>query len=346
METRKLQQIKTGTFVLSLPRSWVKKNGLEPKSRIVLDEEEDGSLRLYPDQGIVQETLDITLNLDDLEFDTTDLQYCVFTHYIQGRDKISIISERPIPLELKKNLKKLLVELPGTIVVPEEANKLIFKILISPKAFSLEDHITEASAFSLSLQRDAVQSLTSQNVQSANEVIERSQEAKGHYRMTVRQVALASLNRNLAKEMRIRNCHECITFALIARDIFGLIRHSASIARQVVIIGDEIVQRESYEIIDKMSQITYEMQRDAVHAFLKKDIKLAMSVMSKMDKVRTLEKELMAHIETYSRNIQNTRVSGALRMVGSDLRRIAGYSIAISDDAMNRILAPKPSFLR
>ncbi|KPV62893.1 MAG: PhoU domain protein [Candidatus Bathyarchaeota archaeon BA1] len=337
MEIRRLQKIKGGSFTLSLPRRWVEKGRLKSGEQIAVSEEEDGSLRLYPITEAFEKPLEVTLKLEDYP-DLRALEYCIGTYYIQGSNKISIVSKDIIPAEHKKRLKLLRMELPGIEVAEEEANKLGFQVLIDPAIFSLESLIEKTSSFSLHLQEDAVRSILERNFQLAAEVMERSKEALRHYRITIRQIALASLSRSIAKKVGVRNCQECITFALIARDLNRLVYHSSSIARHFLTLEHKKgIDREILDMLKDMSKVAHEMQGKAVQAFLKKDVKLAIITMGKMDTIRGKEKVLLVKVRE---KIEDVDTGIILGMIARDLRRIAGYAVAMADDAMNRVLTP------
>jgi len=58
-----------------------------------------------------------------------------------------------------------------------------------------------------------------------------------------------------------------------------------------------------------------------------------------MSDVRLKEKMLLT---TILKSVKDADLAVALSHITRDLRRIAGYSVAIADDAMNRTLAPTP----
>jgi len=335
MDIRRLQRIKGGSFTLSLPKSWVEKRKLKRGEQIAVLEEDDGSLRLYPVTKPLEKPLEVVLALEDYP-NLRALEYSVGIYYIQGSNKIDITSKEIIPAEQKRRLKLLRTDLPGVEIAEEEAKKISFQVLIDPAAFSLKSLIEKTSAFSLNLQEDAVRSMVEQNFALAEEVLERGKEAQRHYRMTIRQVALASLNKSIAEAVGVRSCQECITFALIARDLSRLVYHCSSIARHILNIKDARIDQEILDTIASMSTVTYEMQAEAVHAFLKRDVKLAVIAMGKMDTIRKREKTLLTKIM----DISDVDTAVTLGMIARDLRRIAGYSVAIADDAMNRVLTP------
>jgi phosphate uptake regulator len=339
MEVRRLQHIKGGSFTLSLPKEWVEKRKLTRGEEIAVFAEEDGSLRLYPLKMEREEPAEVVLALDDFP-DVRALEYCIGTYYIQGSDKINITSKNMIPAKVKKRLKLLRMDLPGVEVAEERADAVSFHAIIDPAAFLLESLIKKTSSFSLHLQEDAVKSILENDIQLANEVIERSKEALRHYRMTIRQVALASFSKPIARKVGVKNCRECVTFALIARDLNRLVYHSSSIAMQFLTVeGMSKVSREILRAVEEISNIVHEMQRDAVHSFLKKDVMLAIATMGRMSSIRQKAKDLLT---TILKEVKDADLAVALSHIARDLRRIAGYSVAIADDAMNRTLAPIP----
>ena len=89
--------------------------------------------------------------------------------------------------------------------------------------------------------------------------------------------------------------------------------------------------------MEELSDIVYHMQKDAVRSFLDKNVKLAISVMNRMGEVRSREKKLLTLILRKARDVET---AVALSHIVRNLRRMAGFSIAIADDAMNRALTP------
>jgi len=337
LEIRKLQKIKGGSFILSLPKQWVENRRLKSGEQIVVSEEEDGSLRIFPLGAAIEESLEVSLSLEDYP-NLKALEYCVATYYIQGSSRINIISKKIMSAEQKKRLKQLRTELPGVEVGEEDANRLSFQVLIDPATFSLESLLDKASAFSLRLQEDAVKSLVEWNLPLAKEVQERGGEAQRHYRVMIRQVALASLSRTIANKIGVRNCQECVTFALVARDLSRLVYHSSSIARHVLLLeGKRKTDSTILKAIADMSRVASEMQSNAATAFLKKDVKLAVAVLNRMGEMREKEEVLLKSI---MEKVNDVDTAITLSIIARDLRRIAGYAVAIADDAMNRVLTP------
>ena len=337
MEVRKLQKIKGGSFTLSIPKRWVDKMDLKSGEQMAVSEE-NGSLSIYPIASISERPLEVTLALEEFP-DLKALEYNIATYYIQGATRINVVSKQIIPAEQKRKLKLLRLTMPGVEASEEGANRISFQVLIDPAAFQLESLLRKTSDFSLHLQEDAVKSVVNWDIPLAKEVIERSGEAQRHYRLTIRQVALASTNKTIAKEIEVADCQECVTFALMARDLSRLVYHCSQIARHI--LSQEQKRRISHVIVNlvtELSNLVYEMQRDAVQSFLDRDPRLAVQVLRRMSQVREKEKELLKEIMA---KVEDVDTAVALGLIGRDLRRIGGYSVAIADDGMNRVLTPK-----
>jgi len=337
LETRKLQKIKGGSFTLSLPKKWVEKRKLRSGEQIAVSEEDDGSLRIVPMGIWFEKPFEVTLALESFA-NLQALEYCVATYYIQGSSRINITSKKIMSAEQKKRLKQLRTELPGVEVAEEEANRLSFQVLIDPTTFSMESLIEKTSAFSLKLQEDAINALMEWNVALAKEVQERAGEAQRHYRVMIRQVALASLSRTIADKTGVRNCQENITFALVARDLSRLVYHSSQIAGHVLKLGAKRkVESGILKAFTSLSDVAYKMQANSSTAFLKKDAKLAVKVLTRMNEIREKEEALLKSI---MENVKDVDTAVTLSIIARDLRRIAGYTVAVADDAMNRVLTP------
>jgi len=169
-------------------------------------------------------------------------------------------------------------------------------------------------------------------------VQERGGEAQRHYRVMIRQVALASSNRTVADKTGVKNCQENITFALVARDLSRLVYHSSQIAGHMLRLG--VRRRVDSEILNafsRLSKVAYEMQVNAAAAFLKRDAKLAVTVLTSMSEIREKEEALLKSI---MEKVNDVDTAVTLSIIARDLRRIAGYSVAVADDAMNRVLTP------
>lgn len=194
--------------------------------------------------------------------------------------------------------------------------------------------------FSLKLQeeRHNIKALANSDLKLAMEMLERSNEAQRHYRFTIRLVATAAFNPVVAKKLGVKCCPDAINFTLVVRDLSRLIYHSSSIARHILELNGRKVEHEILNFLGKMLSVAYEMQKMSMEAFIKKDVNLAIKVFGRMNEVRELEKAILKGIMEKVTNIDSAIT---LSMIARDTRRLAGRTVAIADDVMNRVLRPK-----
>ena len=85
-----------------------------------------------------------------------------------------------------------------------------------------------------------------------------------------------------------------------------------------------------------MSDVTQTMQSLAVEAFLGRDFVKAQRVMKLMTCVRNLDDRLSLRILNHPKGVRRA-VSEML--IAREIRRIAGYSVAMADATANRVLS-------
>lgn len=120
MSVRRLQKIKGGSYIISVPSEWVRKNNLDVKSELKVYEVYDG-LKVKPIKDIKAEKV---IEFNDL--DTT--LYLVSVFYMQGISKIVITSKSPMSSDVKKRLRELQLTHPGLEIVDETFNSVTFNV--------------------------------------------------------------------------------------------------------------------------------------------------------------------------------------------------------------------------
>lgn len=334
---RRLQQIKGGSYTTSLPKDWVEQQGLKGGDLLDVHKCLDGALRLYPSS--VDNSQKITLNLEEFRR-TKDLGYSIRTYYMQGCDIIYLKSKKIIPEDVKTHIRLLRMELPGFDIIKESAYSLDFQVMIDKKTYTIDSLVSTTSEFADRLHRDAIKSLINCHTGLAEDVVGRVSEALRQYALSVRLISQATQDTPYASAIGSMDCREAVTYVLFSRDIQRIIYHSSSIANQVITFGQSnIIKKNLADTIKWISTKVLEMQNSASKAFLNKDVELALNAIQLMSEVSAKDKMFRSNLLVE----KNIRLVIGLSKVADDLRRIAGYSVAMADDAMNRILVPGKS---
>ncbi|MEM2515458.1 MAG: PhoU domain-containing protein [Candidatus Caldarchaeum sp.] len=338
LNVRSLQLIKGGSFTLTIPKWWVDKQRLKKGSKLVLAE--DGqSLKMISTSALrARKTAEI--DLDKME-ELQHAVYMVWTYYMQGADEIEVKSSSPITLEKKRRLRELRMDLQGIDIAKEDERSIKYVVAGEFDDITLDSVIRSMHSMALVIQQDAVKSVLNGDVEMASEVVGREPELLRIYRRAIRQIALCSMNPETAYKSGINNSRELITYAVLARDLNRSVYHSLYVARHFTRYGRPLDDSQLLEIIQKMSDAAYQMSELAVAAFLEKDMNKVFSVVKSMEKVRQLDEELNMRV---LQTVKETDKAVIAMMIGRELRRVAGYAVAMADIAANRALGPKTAF--
>jgi len=328
---RSLQFIKGGSCTITVPRWWVSKHHLAKGSRLFLAED-GASLRIVP-KALMSEKRIARIDLDALE-DTKSVKYRVWTYYMQGADRIEVRSRAPIPADVKRAFREIRMDLPGIEVVKEDSESILFGVSVGDERRPLDDLIREIQSVALSVHRDSMHAVMKGDRALASEVLTRETEILRSYRALIRKLALCSMNPELAYLSGVGSSRELITYALLARDLNRTVYHALYIARHVVRFGGDM-EEAARKRLKAMSNTASLMQRLAVDAFLERDFSKAQRVMKLMTEVRNLDEVVGLRAV---RNRRDVRKAVTEMLVSREIRRIAGYSVAMADATANRVL--------
>ncbi|MEM1943132.1 MAG: PhoU domain-containing protein [Candidatus Caldarchaeum sp.] len=337
LNVRSLQLIKGGSFTLTIPRWWVDKQRLKKGSKLILAE--DGQSLKITSTAALRAKKTAVIDLDQME-DPQHAIYTVWTYYMQGADEITVKSSSPITLEKKRRLRELRMDLQGIDIAKEDERSITYVVAGEFDDVPLDSVIRSMHSTALAIQQDAVKSVLNGDVEMASEVVGREPELLRIYRRVIRQIALCSMNPETAYKSGISNSRELITYAVLARDLNRSVYHSLYVARHFTRYGRPLDDKQLLEIIQQMSDAAHQMSRQAVDAFLEKDMNKIFSVVKSMEKVRQLDEELNMHV---LQTVRETGKAVIAMMIGRELRRVAGYAVAMADIAANRTLGPKTS---
>ncbi|MEM0329813.1 MAG: phosphate uptake regulator PhoU [Archaeoglobaceae archaeon] len=126
METRKLQLIGGSSYMVSLPKEWVKANKLGQGDEIIL-EVEDKVITLYP-KGFKDDLKVSRVVIDDLKrYDEKFLRRFIYALYIQGIDEI-LITDRNLNPRLIAKISEIVKSLIGIEII-DASDKVVLRCL-------------------------------------------------------------------------------------------------------------------------------------------------------------------------------------------------------------------------
>jgi phosphate uptake regulator len=331
-EQRKLQMTGGSTYILSLPKEWVTRNQLQKGSSIVLAEEDDGSISLFPSklekQGKKSEAL-IRVSPDDAH---DAVMRKAISAYLVGYSilRIRAQGQQPLPVKLRNYLKKFARSyLVGTEIVTDSPTDLTLQILLNYPELSVESALRRMAIIAGSMHREAVASLDGLDYSAAKAVVETDREVNRFSLYILRLLKMAVTNIRLVKEIGLSNPRECLGYRIIAKSVERTADHATKIAENMVSLKNP-VNPELLKRINSLSCLAISMFENSVEALFKHDYNQAESVIEQISQIHKLEKD--AVIASQAVNIEEIP---NVRLLIESIRRTAEYASDISEVVLN-----------
>jgi phosphate uptake regulator len=330
MEVRKLQTTAAGTFIVTIPKDWAGKLKLGKGDHVSVELEENDIVITPTTARPISQTR--SLEIDDFK-DQKLLELCITSSYIQGHDITEIVSKDKILPDQKRWIRHAVEGLIGVEIAEDYANRMVLQNLVEPSRFEMDKLLERFSATSEAVFQDAIKAFIENDLTLAQDAFERGEESTKVYRLLMRLALLAGKNKKIRDEMKLGDFSTVATKIIAIRELGRIAYYAMRIAQHVGEIEKKL-EDNIVAIIQRMTKITIEMQQQAALALLKKDLTLATSVIERMSQVRKLYES--AHAMSIK---QSERTSLSLSLIIRDIRAIAGYAIALADDAVLGVFA-------
>ncbi len=326
MELRKVQRTGGGTFLISLPKDWAERNGLDRGALVAVSERVNGHLVIAPKYGVER------VSSVAMVRPTSSLHREILGRYLQGYDIIRIEAKGRISSEDRERLKRMASSrLIGVEIIEEDYSKIVMQCLLEPSAFPPERILRREYSIASSMHRDAVTALTEGDTPLAENVIARDEEVDRLYFLLVRILRTIVQNPNLSDKLGILPI-DCLDHRLAASLVESIGDQSTQIAENVIKMAGTKMTEELSQLLLKLHKIAYGAHEDAMVGLFSRDISLAEKIREKRETVA----QIFGEIENITR-AQPLELAPCL-LTASSIGRIYDYSIDIADLGMPRPL--------
>lgn len=321
MEIRKLQKTGGSTFLLSLPKDWIKRMGLKQGDLVAIIERGDGALLVDPRYSEKEKLKVASIDIDS----TPNFSREITANFLYGYDIIRIRSKNGITAEQRESIKHSLQQLVGVEIVEESANEITLQCLLSPSAVSLRRTIKRTYLIAARMQEDAVTAIKDKNLNLAESVVVRDEDVDRLYFLMVRQLRSAIMEPRLAEKMGVSPI-ECLDYRVAVKSLESMADYSVKIAEQVHLLLDVNVPEKIIENILSINRIAHEMHSNAIEALVRKDSVLA-------SKTIAMKAQRNQAVETAYKSLvgEPVEVSIPLSTVIDMLDRISECGVDIAD---------------
>ncbi|MCJ7444321.1 MAG: AbrB/MazE/SpoVT family DNA-binding domain-containing protein [Methanotrichaceae archaeon] len=168
MDTRKVQRTGKSTYIVSLPKNWATKNGIQAGSIIYIKQSDNGALLLSTDRS--ERDLKARLDIGDKSGETLfrDIIGC----YLGGYRTIEVTSSR-MSSDQKKDLRQIVNKLIGPEILEETISKVVIHDLLSSEELQAQRALKRIKTVVKSMIQDSLSALLNCDKSLAADVIQR-----------------------------------------------------------------------------------------------------------------------------------------------------------------------------
>ncbi len=301
MEYRRIQITGESTYIVSLPKKWVKENNLNKGDTLLIEEKGDGVwIKTKDMKGKFSE---INVKKKSKEF----LGRLLITRYIKGYDVITFKSDKFIEPEKRKYLKKMSNYLIGMEAFGETSKEITFKMLMQ-EGVDLISTVSRMHEMTFSSLKELIIGLKNPDRLTDNflkSIIEADNEVDKFYFLILRQLS-STYGSDLT------------AWVQIVKSIERLSDHLENIA-QLILEGEKFDEIGIYEPL-------IELYGEVILSLRSGHPDMAEEVLREIEKLRVKEKKLLE-------DMQHKRDKSLL--IYESFRRIGEYISDIAEGVIN-----------
>jgi phosphate uptake regulator len=228
MEFRKIQFTGRSSYIVSLPKRWIKEHGLNQGDVLPLSINPDGTITIYPKE--VREISEKKVLEISEEYSPEMAVRLVISAYIQGYDVIEVVFRDEMPV-YKVKLRKMLQSLPGVEVILDEPTRMVAKSLLDEDEVNLMELLDRIRSIVLSMLGDLSIIMSTPSVEVKRDINDLENELDRFYFLTIRTVNRLLSRHTVTEESGlIRRTFDLIAILFIVRNIERIGDHIIRIA--------------------------------------------------------------------------------------------------------------------
>ncbi len=330
-EVRRVQVTGGSTYIVSLPKWWVRDMNIRQGDLLQFVLQPDSSLLIVP-KTIVKEKEKKTSYINaSLAESIEDVGRLFIASYLAGYDFIHVKFGKGmsgVRSHLKDIIRKKLV---GVEITEESSEHLVGQCLLGHVEFPLKTAISRMHVLSISMHRDALKALRDRDLALVEDILQRDDDVDRLYFYVVRQLKAAVANRPLIEEIGLREPRDCLGYRLVAKSLERIADHAIRMARAIKMIQIQ-PPKDLIELIVEIGSVAISACEDAMRALSKVDMKLAQKSISLAQEVGTFEEKLTRKILESDLDAQTIM---GLKLIIESIRRMAEYGADIAEVVIN-----------
>ena len=328
MDARKVYVSGGSTYVISLPKKWVKKTNLKPGDSLMVTEH--GSSLLIGTSAIEKESLTKEIKISQIT-SSEALERKLIAFYLVGYDTIKIKVDRKDHLAYREIIRNILDYLIGVEIVEDTNEAMTLEIMLDYKRMSTMQILQRMFAIDRSMLLDLGKALKNMDIGLAKDIIAREKEIDRLYFLVVRQLKSAVEYQQIAEKLGIESQRDCLGYRIVVKVLERIADHIENIAKSYIQLFDIQKERQLDGFIDITKNIVTTFEKSVQALFTRND-EMAELVFHELKKIEKSHSDISKELF----KIEDIQSAILMKTMLDSLGRIASYSGDIAEVAINR----------
>jgi len=332
-ETRKIQFTGKSSYIVSLPKQWIRDMGLKQGDQVTVVRQGTSTLQIVPSKRYAK-----IINSDDATIEIESDDECssivrkLVSLYLLGFSTINVKPKigrlKPSQrISIKDAVKRVLM---GTEIIADSTDGITIQVLINLFELSVDGAFKRMLLIAKSMQNDALLALEEANFDLAKEVINSDDEVDRFSFYIIRQLKIAIQNEHMLKDMGFENARSCLGYRLIVKNIERVGDYAVVIAKDLLEFKKPI-KKSVLDAIREMNNFALSVLDEASLALFKKDFSQAEATIQRTNDISKYEKRVFESTKSLRDDEEIYRV----RRMTENIRRVSEYASDIAEIVMN-----------
>jgi phosphate uptake regulator len=334
-ETRKVQKAGYSSLAVSLPSSWSKNNGIKSGDLVMVSEDVEGYLKIFP--AAEQQRFETKGNINaDLCNEPEILKRIIAGCYLLGYDTIKVTSNKELLSSQLEDIRMMTKRLPGLEIVETTLRRVTVRCFVDPRRIPVEELMRKLHVMVTAIHNVSMNALLGGRIELAKEALQMENEIDQIYFLVVRQLLLALLDRDIASEIGIESPLHATGNRVAAKALEETADVIVGIAKEAITLSEAGFKMDTntLQAMQKFSSLVQSIFGKTMKAFLSRDMKLANETLNSVEQTDTNQKTLLELVA----KIDEHKAIYSLMSIIWNLGRILDYSKIIAEIAITRFL--------
>lgn len=328
-QSRRLQISGGSTYIISLPKNWVRDLGISVGDHVTMVKNPNRSLTLFSGDGQAEAKSRAIIRVGKKDTSESITRKIIAT-YLDGYKTIQIRSKGVrIQAEHAKAIRGLVrTSMIGTEVVESSSETITIQVLTRLPELSFETALKRMYLMAANMHTEAMEALSCADVPHSEEIVKMDDEVDRFSLYMRRNLAMSVANARVLQDVGLKRASDCLGYRTVIGRIERIADHAALIAKRIKFVDGKI----DPGIMKKISAASGQALRvfeNAIAALESRNYEMAERVAGQVRDAVESEKSIMSDVRDSAKN------AGVIRFILEDIRRTAEYAGDIAEVAID-----------